>query len=160
MEQISSFAYDVPLKDLCGRVKVVKAYGIDEISSKIQQIDVSMIAPLFKEVSSEQIDRPSGNVDLLIGFNYAGLHPTREQAVGNLILLANVFGKCLAGTHPSLREKTINHVQNAIICHATTSHSSVESFLEGENLGISCKPRCGGCACGKCVIGGRRITAD
>ena len=158
MEQISSFAYDVPLKDLYGGVKVVKAYGIDEISSKIQQIDVSKIAPLFKGVTSEQIDRPSGNVDLLIGFNYAGLHPTREQATGNLILLGNVFGKCLGGTHPSLREKTINHVQNAIICHAVTSSSSVESFLEGENLGISCKPRCGGCACGKCVVGSRDCT--
>ena len=29
----------------------------------------------------------------------------------------------------------------------------MESFIKGENMGVSCWPKCGGCACGECSLG-------
>ena len=157
-EVISSFSYNVPVVDDKGKVTIIKAYGINEITSKIEHINVSMVAHLFKETTVEEIERPCGNVDLLIGFNYAGLHPVREQVAGNLLLLKNAFGRCLGGTHKSLHEKTVNHLQNAVILFALVYKTSFDSFLEGENLGVSCKPKCGSCGCGKCMLGTRECT--
>ena len=76
-ERLSSCVYDAPLRDRSGATTIIKAYGINEISSEIQKINVAQVAPLFNGINGNEIERPSGFVDLLIGFNYASIHPTR-----------------------------------------------------------------------------------
>ena len=34
----------------------------------------------------------------------------------------------------------------------------IEDFYESESLGIRCEPRCGGCKCGECAVGGKQYT--
>ena len=36
--------------------------------------------------------------------------------------------------------------------------ANVEDFYNIENLGIECKPRCGGCKCGRCPIGSKEYS--
>lgn len=36
--------------------------------------------------------------------------------------------------------------------------ANVEDFYKIENLGIECKPRCGGCKCGRCPIGSKEYS--
>ena len=35
---------------------------------------------------------------------------------------------------------------------------NIEDFYKIENLGVECKPKCGGCKCGKCSLGAKDYT--
>ena len=78
---------------------VIEAYGIDRMASDIQSVNLDGVVYLSKGVSVEEITRPTGPVDLLIGYEYAGFHPQVGRRKGHL-LLRNLFGKCLGGKHP------------------------------------------------------------
>ena len=152
-DYVPSFVYQVPLKDKQGRIHTIQAFGIETISSEINGIDVQGILHLFKGVQSSEVERPKGYIDLLIGFNYAALHPTKEQSVGNLLLMRNIFGRCLGGTHTSLKESTISHLDTASIHHVKGISMTAHDFFEAESMGIRCNPRCRGCKCGQCSPG-------
>ena len=66
----------------------------------------------MKEVD---IQRPTGEIDVLVGYEYTGFHPAGEQSVGPLIILNNQFGRCLSGIHQMLKEKTQKLVQHIMI---------------------------------------------
>lgn len=111
---------------------------------------------LFENTSPHQLDRPrKGQVDCLIGYEYAAFHPVRKQATGHLLLLENRFGTLIGGTHPSLIEETKKVLQHATVHHAMVR---VDDFYKLEQLGVECNPRCGSCKCGQCHPGGKNMT--
>ena len=99
--------------------------------------------------------RPKGEIEMLVGFEYAGFHPERVQAVDHLLLMENKFGLCLGGSHPLLQEKTQLLVQEVQVFHANVK---LEQFFKSEALGVSCVPKCGSCRCGECPIVGKQYT--
>ena len=98
-EKIASEKYRLCLIDKKGQIVEFDVYGIDKITSDIQSINIDGIVQLFKNVSKEEIVHPSGAIDVLIGYEYAGFHPEREQTSEHLLLLKNRFGRCIGGTH-------------------------------------------------------------
>ena len=155
-EKITSNRYKLSLFDKQGQEVQVDVYGIDKITSEIQSVDIDGIIPLFNNISKEDILRPSGTVDVLIGYEYASYHPQNEQSSGHLVLLRNRFGRCIGGTHPTLREQSTSHQLHQI--KVNTAIARIEDFYNIENLGIECRPRCGGCKCGKCSLGSKNFT--
>lgn len=152
-ERIISSLYTLPLLDRNNNVIKVKVYGMECISRG--QNDDSTVLSLFKDINPKEIQRSRGEVDVLIGFNYASLHPTAIRFSDNMMLLENRFGKCLAGTHHSLKESQkafANHVEVYNVRHDD------ESFLNIEDMGISCSPRCGNCSCRKCALGSSGLS--
>ena len=121
-----------------------------------QSVNVNGIVQLFKNISEEDISRPSGTIDVLIGYEYAAYHPQNEQTPGQLLLLKNRFGRCIGGTHPFIKETTRSHMLDYI--SVNTAIVRVEDFYNIENLGIGCSPRCGGCKCGKCSLETQNFT--
>ena len=103
-EKFISQKYVLHLIDLQGRDVQFEVYGIDKITSDIQSVNVDDIAHYFESVSPDEIKRPSGAVDVLIGYRYAGYHPEPEQKSDHLLLLKNRFGRCLGGTHAAFGE--------------------------------------------------------
>jgi len=152
-ETIESKIYDVPLCDKEGNIDVFHAYGISQISSSIEAIEIAELAVEF-EVNPSQVTRPSGEIDMLIGFEYAGFHPEREKSKGHLVLMKNKFGRCVSGAHPLLEEKTQMLVQKI----KKINKVRIEDFYSNESLGVSCTPKCGNCRCGTCPIGGKQYT--
>ena len=115
-------------------------------------MNVDDIAQYFENVSPDKIKRPSGAVDFLIGYRYAGHHPEPEQKSDHLLLLKNRFGPCRSGTHAAFGEAG-HTMQNARVHHV--SGIKIEDFFIIKNLGVECTPRCGGCKCGKCPLGAK-----
>ena len=155
-EEISSYLYELPLRNQNGERVVLQVYGIDKVSTNLRPIDLSAVVQLFEGVTEEELKRPEGEVDVLVGFEYAGYHPVRQQSVNNLLILRNQFGMCMGGAHKLLKERTRKIVQTVIIHHL--QRATVEDFYGVEQLGISCTPRCGGCRCGNCHLGGKDYT--
>lgn len=102
VEEIESFRYNLTLVDKAGLTNTVTVLGIERISSDIKAVNVNGVMKMFKNVGIQDIDRPNeGQIDCLMGYEYATFHPVRKQAVGHLLLLQNKFGKVIGGTHPS-----------------------------------------------------------
>jgi len=155
-EKLISRKYKLTLIDKKGQELQIDVYGIDKITSDLQTINLDGVHCPFRNVTKEEIARPTGEVDVLIGFEYAGFHPQKEQSSKHLLLLKNRFGRCIGGTHPQIKETNKRHKLNSMqVLH---SNSSVEDFYNIENLGIECIPRCGGCKCGKCSLGSKNYT--
>ena len=155
-EKISSNRYTLLLIDKRGQEVQFEVYGIDKITSEIQSVNIDGVIKLFKNIPREDILQPSGAVDVLIGYEYAAYHPQNEQSSGHLLLLKNRFGRCIGGTHPSMKKTTTSH--NLGHARINTMIAKVEDFYKIENLGIECTPRCGGCKCGKCSLGSKNFT--
>ena len=111
---------------------------------------------LFDDASLKEIKRPSGEIHVLIGFEYAGYHPLRVNSKDHLLLMRNQFGACLGGFHPNLIEEDVKVIKHAYIHYV--KGVDVEDFYDAEGLGIQCTPRCGSCRCGKCPIGAKNYT--
>ena len=86
--------YDLPLIDSVGEIVYFRVNSIDRISTKIKEIGMENVLHLFHGITGKSVRRPTGEIDVLVGFEYAGHHPIREQSVGDLLLLGNQFGKC------------------------------------------------------------------
>ena len=157
-EKLQTYKYNLPLIDLKGDQVILEVYGIDKITNDIQGIKSTFIASMFNNVLQKDINRPEGKVDVLIGYQYAAYHPQKEQNNGHLLLLENRFGKCVGGSHPMIKETTqrLNEIVDAKIHLVDTI--SINDFYQIENLGIECKPKCGGCKCGKCAIGSKNYS--
>ena len=156
VENSSSFKYVLPLTDVYRNIFKIYVYGIDKISSSVQAIDNNIIFQECPELKCEGIQVVSGEVDVLVGFNYAALHPLKVKCIHkNLLLMKNRFGRCLAGSCNSFQgnDKILVHV--AIVNHAVVKEND---FLNIESMGVRCKPICGGCKCGKCSLGSNYCT--
>ena len=44
--------------------------------------------------------------------------------------------------------------RTALVMHV----SKMDTFFEIESLGVTCEPKCGGCRCGRCQLGGKNMT--
>ena len=86
-ERLQSHKYRIPLIDLDGNEVHFDVYGIDKITNNVQNVDVSYIAKLFTDVSTKDIDCPTGEIEVLLGYQYAAYHPQREQNISHLLLL-------------------------------------------------------------------------
>ena len=152
-KEIPSTRYILPLKDTRGEVVEIVVYGIERISGAIDPVDTSEI----KELSTFNVKRPEGEVDVLIGYEYAGYHPTVEESVGHLLILGSRFGRCLGGAHPKLKDSTKVYPHGQMILHIKGS-ATLQDFFDTESLGVQCSPKCGGCRCGRCPPGGKDFT--
>lgn len=157
---IESCRYMIALMDSNDEKVDIEVFGIEKISSPITTINLSQIAKLL-EINASEIQRPDeGEIDILIGMQYAGFHPVRVNSKGHLLVLQNRFGSIVAGSHRMIKETT-KISQNCLqVKHAIVLHSQVplERFLEIESLGVSCEPKCGGCKCGTCQLGGKSMS--
>ena len=153
-ETVDSKIYKVPIIDSHGEVETFMAYSIPQISSEIESIDTTKLAEELG-VNPVGLKRPTGEIEMLVGYEYAGFHPEKIKSKAHLLLLQNKFGKCLGGAHQFTDEKTKMIVQNVQISHASVS---IDDFYSNEAIGVSCTPKCGGCRCGECPIGGKQYT--
>ena len=58
-----------------------------------ETVDISRVSHLFRRVNVEEVQGPQGEMEVLIGFNYAKFHPRRMQTWNDLLLMENRFGK-------------------------------------------------------------------
>jgi hypothetical protein len=76
-EFVQSKEYILPLTDINGNTWTIKAYGMEEVTTDISNIDISKVARLFKGVDEKDVNRPTGQVDILIGTDCCILMPIK-----------------------------------------------------------------------------------
>ena len=84
-ETISSYQYILPLVDKNRDVVEIEVYGIDKI---VKRMDIKGVIHLFGDIKDNEIQRPVGDIDVLMGFEYAGFHPVKEKGIDHLLLMS------------------------------------------------------------------------
>ena len=167
IEHHSSKEYCISLVDRSDQIWKIKAVGIDAISAKINKFDVSMAPKLFVGISRYEIERPCGEIDMLIGANYSELLLRIVQTYEDLQLLENPFGFSIRGRLNKIT--TSDNSANHIIVKTHTVSGSVNlnetkvepidklktklgKFFALEESGVKCDPRCIKCLCKGCPV--------
>ena len=119
--------YTLLLVAQSGKMLNFRVYGIDRISSPMRKIDLDGVMHLFHNIDKKEVQRPIGEIDVLIGDEYAGYYPVREQSCGHLLLLKNRFGRCPGGSHTKLAENTFRLIQHATVHRV--ARINIEDFL-------------------------------
>ena len=100
--------YKLTLIDENSKRVEIDVIGLDKISNNITKIDLEPFLKLFNTIKGSAISRPeNGEVDVLIGYDYAGYHPVRIQASGHLMVLTNRFGSIIAGNKRKIKHSRL-----------------------------------------------------
>ena len=100
--------YVLEIEDKTGTRHSVRAMGLDTITVLPPDPDLSPISGLVQGYPPEVLQRPQGDVDLLLGLRDSYLHGCTVRQWGNLRLLESPLGCgwALRGTHPDLAKPT------------------------------------------------------
>ena len=77
-ETVDSKLYEVPVHDTQGNVEVVKAYGINQISTAIEATETGNMAGMF-DIDSDQVQRPQGEIDSWSDLSTLDFTPRRRR---------------------------------------------------------------------------------
>ena len=156
LEEYDSYRYHLVLLNKWNQRIKISVLGIERISNNISNVNIETLCSSFPQIRPIDINRPDdGEVDCLLGYDYAAYHPITKASENHLLLMENEFGKIIAGKHPNALERTNRIFQQGSVNLVTTS---LEDFYKFESLGIQCQPRCGRCHCGECQLGGKNMT--
>ena len=175
--------YMVPIM-VKGKRYEFPCYGMDKISSVASPPEKPSYNNLCSKfnVKPSQLKRPS-SIDLLISMRQNFLHPEPVRRIDGITLYNGPLGKVFGGSDPDLVftpyvasyplsvHRTANTNANTI--HSVTMRATVQEatyttpvksekelleFFHLENIGVECRPRCGGCRCGRCPTGAKQMT--
>ena len=103
-----SFMYSLHIIDTDNISHTIKVFAVDWIVGAFEKVRIDGVKELFSEEVRNAWDlvdtRPTGDIEVLIGSNFLGLHPLDFEVRGNLKLKKSKFssGFVLAGSHPAL----------------------------------------------------------
>ena len=141
--------YVLCLKDKSDNIWTIQVYRMDEITSSANEVDVSEIVDLFQNIRLEDIERPVGQIDVLLGLDCCQLLPNNVAHIGDLKLMKGPLGYCLRGSHPLLHFRGTNTNSIKINVHKTivklkhtdfrvdvkTAKDRINDFFNIESLG-------------------------
>ena len=101
---VSTRLYDIFLLDKDGKVQAVVAAGVDSITTANPCPDISSAKKIFPHIKPSALQRPCGQVELLIGACDGRLLPFGGLRVGDLRLENTPWreGQVLRGSHPDI----------------------------------------------------------
>ena len=80
--------------------------------------------------------------------------PRKKYSAGNLLLMNNRFGQCVAGSCKAQIDKNQLQIKFATVNYVQKNND----FLSIESMGVRRYPMCGSCKCDKCSIGMKNCT--
>ena len=107
-ERVCTRLCEIVIRTRSGKQISLSLVELPELSGPVAQLDEKVLANLFPMYAPQELIRPSGCVDILLGADYFGLHPKKEIAScgANLSLMEGELGVCVQGFDPILTEST------------------------------------------------------
>ena len=166
--------YLVPLVDRTGKVHRVKCFGTESITSKLEKVLIDGVVHLFPDYTQDQLVRPHGQVQVLIGLNMLDIFPVGPLSkVEGLGIFQTIFGSgyILAGSHGSLKQPKFKLSQEAYSMRTAVfgkgeninliaQRSIDQAFPFLDEIGLEPPARCSGCRnCQECSVRAQRFSA-
>ena len=173
--------YSLTVVDIDGELHAVAAQGLGSITTLPPDPDLSPLLHLLGDIPGQALDRPQGQVDVLIGLRNSKLHGKDVKEWGNLRLLRSRFGcgwavrgthellqfpgKCLAPSYSmelhAVRNSSAEVPVGGQVFHVVTSHGQAAEFHELAELGTTPKPACERCTgCTECTFRRKKLSRE
>ena len=119
-KQIDTFLYQLTLVTKTGKKCPVTAIALPEITGEAAQLDMNLISSAFPDFDCASLQRPRGQIDILLGSDYFGLHPKHELASDgkNLSVMEGVLGACVQGFRAGMKEERVIESQNVRVVNS------------------------------------------
>ena len=171
-EEVRTQLYTFAIVDKSGTLQVVSGYGIDSLTHIAPAPGLGYALSQFPEVQMEDIKRPEGEADILLGMDRVALHPESVSTKGGLRLMRSQFGTgwVVTGILPDMMGRGERHEsyhiltdQNqlpvtATVCHVTTQ---MPNFFETEDLAYAPRRECRDCKeCQSCKLAAENIMPE
>ena len=91
--EVDTYIHQVPLIMVKNEV-VTFAVGLEMVTEQVAKLNTSEAARIFR-VSKEDLKRPSGPINLLLGSNNAHIFPFAIRWGDNLRVMKSLFGTCM-----------------------------------------------------------------
>ena len=126
---IDSMTYNVEILDTFQNIHQLRVYGIDRITGAIADLDLHPIVNRFNNVKVGDIRIPTRDVDILIGYDYAGWHPIPQQTREHLVILSNIFEKCVGGRCSTVMNTIEKNILTASCVNSIKSGGILNEFV-------------------------------
>ena len=131
-----------------------------------------VFSPATQLIWNKVDTRPTGEVELLVGQNYAGLHPNEHESNGNIKVMKSKFGTgyVLSGCHSSVSsarvkwDTTVSSIRTTnmmagVVNYTKLTYKSVRDYLESNDLSVLPPRRCNNCMnCTDCGFRGHQMS--
>ena len=88
----NSQVYSLSIVGQDNKVYQIKVFGLEKLNGNVQNVNIQGVKELFSQKIQQEweklSDRPVGQVELLIGSDNLGLHPTEIETKDNFRSLA------------------------------------------------------------------------
>ena len=160
--------------DKSGTIHRVKCFGAESITSKLEKVLIDGVVHHFPQYTEEQLARPHGQVQLLIGLNKLEILPVGPVfKVGSLGIFESIFGTgfMMAGTHPSLKQPKVKFSEVAYSMRTAVfgkgqrvnllaQRALDQAFPFLDEIGLCPPTRCSGCQrCQECTVRAQKFSA-
>ena len=169
-ESMESHMFSITLVDVHGKQHNVTVFAVDKISNELKSIEIVDVKNEFSDDVQEKwnlLERPEGEIELLIGLNAFGLHPHNYECQGNLKVMSSQFGTgyLLGGSHPNIQpnkiewSETVSNIRYSTFTVNKISVNPSYDFFEGEIMGLQAPKRCGNCLkCKDCTFRSQQLS--
>ena len=156
-----SYMYALHVIDTDNVSHSIKVFAVDWIAGAIETVNINGVKELFpaeiQAVWDKVNSRPSGEVEVLIGSNFLGLHPSDYVVRENLKLKKSKFssGFVLAGSHPALEREDLSQSTGVSINESVRAtnlqYKSIRDYFDSNELHVEAPRRCNSCMnCNDC----------
>ena len=126
---IKTKLYCVELLARDGERYLVKAFGLESLSGPLPTICLDGISHEFStdvRTNWDQMNRPTGEVDILIGSEVAHLHPVHFETMGRMVVKKSIFGSgwVLNGAHNGINCGGVEFDRNVQIIRSGSFRSN------------------------------------
>ena len=165
LRKFDSEVYRLSVKDQDGKAKCFHAYGVDCVSSALEDVDLTQLKEIFPHISNvvSETHRAVGEIKVLLPITYQSLFPTEVGENNGLRIFRSKLMPqrlVIAGAHPRLNLNSTDAL-NAEVANSRNLHilsmpepifqmnrnatiAEVE-FWKGEELGVNQPARCSRC---------------
>ncbi|WP_416879643.1 hypothetical protein, partial [Litorimonas sp.] len=131
----STHEYTIRLVDRKDTIHEVVVMEMEQLAAAQPEVDLSALSEIFPQLDPSRVQRPTGEIDLLLGIHLASLHPTVSACniVGELRVCNSLFGTglLLDGCDPRIRIPENKNVR--------LDHSAYEYSRDQEEEAIATK---------------------
>ena len=167
----NTMLYEITIVTRKGEHHVIQAFEIEDICGSMTPVNTKQFAKLFPSTKPYEISRPSGEIDILIGNNYAPLHPDKKHVCQGLVLYQSQFGtgKILGGAHIHVNETVsisagAHLCAKARVCNVCVSRRLLNpglDFITTEAFGVEPPRICDDCkGCKNCTYDVHQISRE
>ena len=153
--------YNLVLVTKNGKNIHIQAIGIEKLSGKFSAVNVKGITTVFPKhnVNDADLERSSGDLDLLIGADLAELHPASVKVYNKLVLLRSMFGSgwTIFGFDKNVVSSDGDEYNKAN--HVAAKDIQFLELVSSESIGVDIPRRCGNCQnCKECKLSSQRVS--